>query len=441
MLKDQKGFTHVLVLLLLLAGLGAGAYLVQQKTNFLPKASMTTPVSGPVTPTGPTGGAGFCPPEYYWDGTACKRPQPTSIGIPSPSSCTPCTADVTKDGGVNGRDTSYLVGCYNKTTADKDKQGRSCADRDINGDGKIDSKDVDCIKSQFLKKCEAGPTPTPSLTVVAPNGGETWTVGEIKRVSWTASNLRYVRIYIEDPTISGSGSTNYIYDGALLASQGYYDWTISQNQLPGGSSLPRNYRIRIDGLADATIGSSVIVKDYSNNTFKIVLPQAAAKRVFVTSTTYNGNLGGLTGADAKCQARANATSLGGTWKAWLSDSRTSASSRLTHATVPYKRVDGFTVASDWKDLTDGSLQESIRVTELKTKLGDQGSFFSKAWTNTKANGQIADAYSSCNNWTSGSASTGNGWAGTFLNRDTQWTESGSDPCSVINTNHLYCFEQ
>src|SRR5207248_2675590 len=43
------------------------------------------------------------------------------------------------------------------------------------------------------------------------------------------------------------------------------------------------------------------------------------KRVFVTSVMYDGNLGGLAGADAKCQARATAASLSGTYKAWLSD--------------------------------------------------------------------------------------------------------------------------
>ena len=43
--------------------------------------------------------------------------------------------------------------------------------------------------------------------------------------------------------------------------------------------------------------------------------------VFVTKDTWKGNLkgtaaSGLAGADAKCQAAANAQSLGGTWVAW-----------------------------------------------------------------------------------------------------------------------------
>jgi hypothetical protein len=55
------------------------------------------------------------------------------------------------------------------------------------------------------------------------------------------------------------------------------------------------------------------------------------KRVFVSGSKWNGNLGGLAGADAKCQQAADAAGLGGTFRAWISDDATSASSRLTHS--------------------------------------------------------------------------------------------------------------
>ena len=108
-----------------------------------------------------------------------------------------------------------------------------------------------------------------SITVVSPNGGEQWVVGETKRVSWQSSDVKYVRIYIYDDSLSGSGSTNYIYDGALSANAGYYDWTIKQNQLPGSTSIPRQYKIRIDGLNEATVGATVLVKDHSDSYFTI----------------------------------------------------------------------------------------------------------------------------------------------------------------------------
>ena len=40
--------------------------------------------------------------------------------------------------------------------------------------------------------------------------------------------------------------------------------------------------------------------------------------VFVTSTTHNGNLGGVAGADAICNARAAAAGLPGSYLAWIS---------------------------------------------------------------------------------------------------------------------------
>src|SRR5690242_15690863 len=43
-----------------------------------------------------------------------------------------------------------------------------------------------------------------------------------------------------------------------------------------------------------------------------------SRRVFVTSKTYQGTLGGLAGADMECQKLADAANLGGTWMAWLS---------------------------------------------------------------------------------------------------------------------------
>ena len=108
-----------------------------------------------------------------------------------------------------------------------------------------------------------------SITVLSPNGGEQWKAGEIKRVSWQSSGVKYIRISIYDDTISGSGSTNYIYDGVLSADTGYYDWTIIQNRLPGSTSLPRQYKISISGVNDSAVGATVLAKDQSDNLFQI----------------------------------------------------------------------------------------------------------------------------------------------------------------------------
>lgn len=178
-------------------------------------------------------------------------------------------------------------------------------------------------------------------------------------------------------------------------------------------------------------------------------PTASANRVFVTSTRFNGNLGGLTGADAKCQDRANAANLGGTWKAWLSDSTTSASSRLNHSNSSYVRTDGKVVANNWADLTDGTLQNPIEITELGARLTAPASCswcaFGFPWTNTNNEGNpiISEANRICNNFTS-SAATGDttsfrqGYA--FGTSPSQWTiYPVTSDCN--SANELYCFEQ
>ncbi|MCA9638983.1 MAG: DUF4215 domain-containing protein, partial [Myxococcales bacterium] len=80
-----------------------------------------------------------------------------------------------------------------------------------------------------------------------------------------------------------------------------------------------------------------------------------ARRVFVTSTLYQGNLGGLAGADAKCQARAQAAGLPGTFLAWLSDNTNNPNTRFTKSMGPYVLVNGTKIANNYTDLTDGTL--------------------------------------------------------------------------------------
>jgi cysteine-rich repeat protein len=61
------------------------------------------------------------------------------------------------------------------------------------------------------------------------------------------------------------------------------------------------------------------------------------KLVFITSGSWNGNLGGLAGGDGKCQTLANAAALGGTYKAWLSNNTQQPAVRFTKSTTGYAR--------------------------------------------------------------------------------------------------------
>lgn len=157
---------------------------------------------------------------------------------------------------------------------------------------------------------------------------------------------------------------------------------------------------------------------------------APYKLVFVTGTTYSGNLGGLSGADQICQSLADQAGLPGTYKAWLSDSLTSVSSRITHASVPYQRVDGVIIANNWSDLTDSSLGAAISITESgEIVVG------TAVWTNSKANGAIASTTNTCTDW---GATSGQGFRGNDSSMNRYWTMSGLLGCNY--SLHLYCFQ-
>jgi hypothetical protein len=165
------------------------------------------------------------------------------------------------------------------------------------------------------------------------------------------------------------------------------------------------------------------------------LPSACKKTVFVTSTTHDGNLGGLTGGHAKCQAAADAAGLPGTFRAWLSDLTLSPSTdpNFTKSLVPYHRTDGVKIADDWTDLTDGTLNATISVDETGQPL--QFTYF--VWTGTAANGDPESFGYTCNEWTLNR--TDPAGVGRTDTTDTTWTDAGVGICP--DQNPLYCFEQ
>jgi len=169
-------------------------------------------------------------------------------------------------------------------------------------------------------------------------------------------------------------------------------------------------------------------------------PISSYNRVFVTSSIYDGNLGGLSGADAKCQASAEAVGLGGAWKAWLSDDTNSAGSRLIHSANPYQLLNGNILAVDWTDFVDGKLNFPINITEQGVSVARP--FI--AWTNTKNDGNIVDppapgVLSSCNNWTSNTVNQSRGWIGSTGSGGSTWSNISSQYCQVQI--RLYCIEQ
>lgn len=167
---------------------------------------------------------------------------------------------------------------------------------------------------------------------------------------------------------------------------------------------------------------------------------------FTTSSTHNGNLGGLAGADDICQQLADdaPTPLPGGYKAWLSigtGDDESPSSRFRQSTLGYVRVDGVTVADSYADLIDGSINHAIYAMEDGSAVPPPSGNVN-IWTNTGADGaEFPGLPNDCDNWRSESHDLIGriGMADPIVTSE-EWTERGTNqfcdlPC------RLYCFQQ
>lgn len=160
---------------------------------------------------------------------------------------------------------------------------------------------------------------------------------------------------------------------------------------------------------------------------------AGAKSVFITSLAHDGNLGGISGADAICRQHAQDAGLAnyGNYKAWLSDGSTNAIDHVTAtATGPWYRLDGVKIADNKTALATAPLFSTISVTETGTYLGQQ-----TVWTGTDDSG--INTGNNCSNWNSNNAAVSGTYG--FSSLDTwQWTYSYYHACNL--TKRLYCFE-
>lgn len=171
--------------------------------------------------------------------------------------------------------------------------------------------------------------------------------------------------------------------------------------------------------------------------------------VFVSSKTYTGALGGISGADLKCRTLAVAAGLENAFafRAWLSDSDESPESRFQQIDLtdaPYVRLDGRIVAADFSELIELGPRTGIALTEQGEAI-----FEGFVWTNTTAFGQTFSATNHCSEWSSEGPflqaqfgvnavelETGPLWDAWRTNRF--WTSFASQECQT--SRRLYCFE-
>jgi hypothetical protein len=200
--------------------------------------------------------------------------------------------------------------------------------------------------------------------------------------------------------------------------------------------------------SDATTGDSGPVDGASSDAGPVDA-DLSAHLIFVTSTVHTCALGGLTGADAICQARAQASSLPGTYKAWLADANGSPSTRMTHHLGLYQLVTGAAIAQGWGDLTDGNLANKIDRTETGVQLGGVLCDASQpttchficeggeVWSNVDGAGNRRPGIADCGGWTA----TGNSTAGNNGKLDVTWTAGTCTPIASGSALPIFCVQQ
>lgn len=152
-------------------------------------------------------------------------------------------------------------------------------------------------------------------------------------------------------------------------------------------------------------------------------------KVFVTSSTSNGDLGGQSGADAECASIASGAGLSGTFKAWLSASTLNAKDKLGTARG-FIRTDGQPFADQVSDIVAGRILHPLDYDE-------NGNFvdFGYVWTGTLGAGTTATQ--TCSDWTSNSSSV-QGELGLNATGPLLWTDDGGGFCNDVLA--LYCFD-
>lgn len=152
---------------------------------------------------------------------------------------------------------------------------------------------------------------------------------------------------------------------------------------------------------------------------------------FVTSAQYTAALGGLAGADEKCQMAAGSAGLPGTFVAWLGDASTSAAGRLGNASG-WVRTDGLVFATDRDALLSGRASYPLMLTETGTPVSGNG--FAYVFTGAQGIGG-AGVPDDCGSWSLtdpaqygqlGYTDAVGGW----------WSSGVSAPCDFMA--HLFC---
>lgn len=233
-------------------------------------------------------------------------------------------------------------------------------------------------------------------------------------------------------SISGGGSSEFRTCSDAACTTVLQNWTSSNTTISDGQYI--QLRQTSSASANTRLEAEVIIGTVLDRWSVKTAPSGYT--VFVSSVSYNGlSLDGIGGADHKCQTLADAAGLEGRFIAWITDSSTatSPSSRFHQSTLPYRKINGVTVANNWTDLTDGTIASAINMTDTS---GVPGS--TEVITNTTTGGARNSSTNNCFDYAHVSASTFE--YGSTSQTNSQWTfVPGTRGCGLGG--RLYCFQQ
>lgn len=106
--------------------------------------------------------------------------------------------------------------------------------------------------------------------------------------------------------------------------------TVSTNIVSPNLSGAPTAATPVDGDDSNRVATTAWVKANVNAAVSVTVGTKVSKKVFATAGTWNGNLGGLAGADAKCQTEATSAGLSGTYRAILSSTAFHARRRTNY---------------------------------------------------------------------------------------------------------------
>lgn len=219
-------------------------------------------------------------------------------------------------------------------------------------------------------------------------------------------------------------------------------------------------RIKINGGAEVTSGAAgygntiqlvmtapgstgaahIVDVNLGNDTarWRVGVPdETGTRRVFV-SEAGQGNIGGVGGADARCQAEAVAAGWGGNWQAMVSEVNSATNQpalRMDFNWDTLTNMNGDAVATSWADLWDGTIGNAINYDELGTVVSTNTSVY----TGTSPSGVPVSTNADCLNWTTNTSSTWTATIGLLTASNSAWISNSQPVCST--TARIYCFEQ